>query len=190
MNIEPERMKPHPDGWMAGPGRAPIFTPASFPSAAAKTEFDKRLRLLDESLFKSGFFTVVNNLVQGGRHLATISLREFAVWGLHVEFEDMPLELVAMAKTNPESAQAVTPEPQAAPLVSETVEQRCARYLAMFETEEKREKRGALQRVADSEGVDRSNMRKDIDKAQAARDKQKRAGEWASQLVQDGKRKG
>ena len=84
--------------------------------------------------------------------------------------------------------QATTPSP--APVVAETVEQRRARYLAMFETEEKREKRGALQRVADSEGVDRSNMRKDIDKARAARDEQKRAGRWTSQLVQDGKRMG
>jgi hypothetical protein len=74
-------------------------------------------------------------------------------------------------------------------MVKETTEQRRARWLAMLEAEEKREKRGALQRVANSEGVDRSNMRKDIDKALAARDKQKRAGAWNSQLVQDGKRK-
>ena len=85
--------------------------------------------------------------------------------------------------------QAVTPSP--APVARETVEQRCARYLALFEAEERREKRGALQRVADSEKVDRSNMRKDINKARAERDAQKRAGGgWASQLVQDGKRTG
>lgn len=91
-------------------------------------------------------------------------------------------------------APVVPIEPQAAPVmaesVSETTQQRCARYLAMFETEEKRDKRGALQRVADSEGVDRSNMRKDIDKARAARVKQNRDGFYVSQLVQDGKRKG
>lgn len=72
----------------------------------------------------------------------------------------------------------------------ETVEQRRTRYLALFETEQKRDKRGALQRVADSEGVDRSNLKKDIDRARAARDTEKRAGIWASQLVTDGKRKG
>ena len=83
----------------------------------------------------------------------------------------------------------ITPSP--APVASETVEQRRARYLALFEAEERREKRGALQRVADSEKVDRSNMSKDIDKARAARDAQKRAGGgWGSQLVQDGKRMG
>ena len=77
-----------------------------------------------------------------------------------------------------------------APVAAETVAQRRTRWLAMFEAEEKRDKRGALQRVADSEGVDRSNMRKDIDKARAIRTEQSRAGFFVSQLVQDGKRKG
>lgn len=76
-----------------------------------------------------------------------------------------------------------------APVAKETPDERRARWLAMFEAQEKREKRGALQRLADSEGVDRSNMKKDIDKARAVRDTHIRAGGWASQLVQDGKRK-
>ena len=58
----------------------------------------------------------------------------------------------------------------------------------MFEKEERREKRGALQRLADREGVDRSNMSKDIAKAREERDTQRRAGTWAAQLVQNGKR--
>ena len=87
------------------------------------------------------------------------------------------------------SPTAVTEPP--APVVAETVAQRRARYFALFEAEEKREKRGALQRVADSEEVDRSNMSKDIKKARDGRDAQKRAGGgWTSQLVQDGKRTG
>lgn len=87
----------------------------------------------------------------------------------------------------------VKPEPQdatPAPVAVETPQERRARWLDMFEAEEKREKRGALQRLANSEGVDRSNMGKDIAKARAERDTQRRAGGWASQLVQDGKRKG
>lgn len=70
----------------------------------------------------------------------------------------------------------------------ETPEQRRARWLAMFEAEEKRMKRGALQRLANSEGVDRSNMGKDIAKAREERDTQRRAGMWTVQRVQDGKR--
>lgn len=100
------------------------------------------------------------------------------------EIEKMPLlELIG------EVAPALNTA-TAAPVVTETVAQRRARYLAMFETEQKQDTRGALQRVANSEGVDRSNMRKDIDKARAARDEQKRAGVWISRLVQDGKRTG
>ena len=82
--------------------------------------------------------------------------------------------------------QTATPSP--APVAKEKPEQRRARWLDSFEAEEKREKRGALQRVADREGVDRSNMSKDIKKARAARNEQNRASAWTSQLVQDGKR--
>lgn len=86
----------------------------------------------------------------------------------------------------PEDApQAATP----APVANETPAERRARWLDMFEAEEKLVKRGALQRLAKREGVDRSNMGKDIAKARAERADQKRAGVWASQLVQDGKRK-
>ena len=80
-------------------------------------------------------------------------------------------------------------EPQTAPEVKEKPQDRRARWLVMFEAEEKRGKRGALTRLAKSEGVDRSNMGKDIDKARAERDTQRRAGGWTAKQVQDGKRK-
>lgn len=101
----------------------------------------------------------------------------------HIRFQKPDIERVAEIINKQKTAPAQTPP-------VETVEQRRTRYLALFEAEEIRDKRGALQRVADSEGVDRSNLKKDIDKARAARDSEKRAGSWASQLVTDGKRKG
>jgi hypothetical protein len=72
----------------------------------------------------------------------------------------------------------------------ETVEQRRTRYLALLEDEEKHGKRGALTRVAVHEGVDRSNMSKDIKKARTARTSNTRAGTMFGPLVQvrDGKR--
>lgn len=98
-------------------------------------------------------------------------------------------------------APTATPDPvpatQAAPLVNyepvkvESVEQRRARYLALLEAEERHGKYGALKRIAEREGVDRSNMSKDIDKARGARTTQSRAGNgWATQLVRDGKHTG
>lgn len=119
LNINPDNMKHHPQAWMAGPGSGPIFTDASFLSKAVQSDFDKRLRLLGASLFSSGYFTAVNNLVVGGRHLATLNLQEFAAWALHVEWEAMPPELVAMAETMPvvpTEPQATTPSP--APVVA------------------------------------------------------------------------
>lgn len=84
-----------------------------------------------------------------------------------------------------------TPAPVVVAGASESVTQRRARYLALLEAEEKHGKRGALTRVANSEGVDRANMKKDIDKARDARTAQTRAGAaWPSQLVKDGKRTG
>lgn len=89
------------------------------------------------------------------------------------------------AKQAEPQQETVTPEPMQE--ATETPAERRTRWLAMFEEEEKRGKRGALQRLADKEGVDRSNMSKAIDKARAERGEQKRAGLW-SQLVKDGKR--
>ena len=116
LNINPDNIKHSPQGWMAGPGSGPVFLAVSFPSMDVQLEFDKRVRLLGASLFKSPHFTAVNNLVRGGRHLATVNLREFAAWALHVEFDDMPPELVAMAATAT-TVLVVMPAQTAAPLV-------------------------------------------------------------------------
>ena len=76
----------------------------------------------------------------------------------------------------------------ASPASVETIEQRRARYLELFEAEEKRGKRGALARLEKSLGVNHSNIRNDINKARAARDELRRAGAINAQLVQAGKR--
>lgn len=109
--------------------------------------------------------------------------------GSVVSVQDVQQYLETMGSTIRVTRGAEQPQAAApAPVVAETPQERRARWLAMFEEEEARAPRGALQRLADREGVDRSNMSKDIDKARAARDEKRRAGGWASQLVQDGKR--
>ena len=102
-----------------------------------------------------------------------------------LKFKRESVERVAEIINKAAQPQAATP----APVANETPAERRARWLDMFEAEEKLVKRGALQRLAKREGVDRSNMGKDIAKARAERADQKRAGVWASQLVQGGKRK-
>ena len=86
------------------------------------------------------------------------------------------------------SAQAQGGGASGTPLMREAPAARRARWLEMLEAEERVKKRGALTRLANSEGVDRSNMGKDIAKARAERQTQRRDGGWGSQLVQDGKR--
>ena len=101
---------------------------------------------------------------------------------------------VNMVSTTVNRLSPAEPTPVAPPLneapvlpAKETPSERRARWLAMFEEEERREKRGALQRLADREGVDRANMSKDLAKARKERDTQRRGGVY-SQLVRDGKR--
>ena len=93
-----------------------------------------------------------------------------------------------VAAQSPATPAPAPAEPAPVLPTKETPSERRVRWLAMFEKEERREKRGALQRLADREGVDRSNMSKDIAKAREERDTQRRAGTWAAQLVQNGKR--
>ena len=113
LRINPEDMRHHPDAWMGGPG-APIFTNAGFSSAEIFKEFEKRRRLLESSVFTSGFFPTVRGLVMGARWKTTIRLDEFATWLSHVGLEMQP-ELCALPSP---VLQASTP--QAAP-ASETV---------------------------------------------------------------------
>ena len=77
-----------------------------------------------------------------------------------------------------------------ATVAKETPIERRVRWLEMLEAEKKLGERGALQRLAHREGIDRSNMGKAIKRAKNERDTQTRAGGWFSQLVQDGKRQG
>ena len=175
LNINPENMKHRPQGWMTGPGSGPIFADGSFPGKTAQVEFNKRLRLLSASLHTSAFFTAVNNLVVSGRHLATINLREFALWGLHVEFDDMPPELVAMAETKPEPVHVVT---------TETKEQRQDRRLkACIDAGLPMDTRAALLRlpdgvgdVADRESVTRQAFSADVKDALNRRESAIREG--------------
>ena len=89
---------------------------------------------------------------------------------------------VVMAQTE---APVVT---ESAPVAKETPAERRARRLAMFESEKKREPRGALQRLANREGVDRSNLGKEIKKAKAEQREQTQSGLWPLHRVVDGKR--
>ena len=91
------------------------------------------------------------------------------------------LELLQAQRTSTAvlSPAAHTPE--------ETPPQRRARWLAEWEAEAKIQERGAYARLAARYGVDPSNMRNSILKAQEERNAQVREGAMFSQLVRSGK---
>lgn len=113
---------------------------------------------------------------------------ELARAARYVEAGGNVSELIDAPEPQDETPAPVVDSASRAPIVKESAAERRARWLGMFEAEEKRGTRGALQRLADAEGVDRSNMGKGIAKARDERDNQRRAGKWTSQLVQNGKR--
>lgn len=96
------------------------------------------------------------------------------------------------AESSSETAQPKVTTHSPAPVLAETTEQRRARWLDWYGKGE----RGAVQRVHERERelnpkADRSFIGKQIEIAKSERAKVTRAGGgWASQLVQDGKRKG
>lgn len=106
LGLNPESMRRHPQAWMAEPSAGPIFTNSSFPNREAETEFKKRQRLLEASVFTSGFFPTVRGLVMGARWKATIRLNEFATWMAHIGL-DMPPELYTLHE--PASKPQATP---------------------------------------------------------------------------------
>ena len=182
LGLEPDRLKPHPQQWMAGAGAGRIFEDRNFPNLEIKERFGKALRLAENAVsYMDGPIYPQGIAHPGNKQEKDVLLSEVVAFFVACDWADIPELLQSIAQP-------------AAPVVeapaSETAEKRRARWLAMFESEEKVCKRGALQRVADSEGVDRSNMSKDIEKARAIRTEQSRAGLFVSQLVRDGKRKG
>lgn len=82
------------------------------------------------------------------------------------------------------------PRPSAGPI--ETPEERRARWLDMFEEKGGADKRGALAELSRELNVDRSNLKKDLNKAEEHREEKRREGAFGvatSQLVRNGKRR-
>lgn len=124
--------------------------------------------------------------------LTAWSLTKLADFGQQIFTRDVLARWVQMTRASTQY-EFIKPAPQAstettAPMV-ETPKERRARLLEQLEILEKRQKRGALQRLADMENIDRSNLGKQIRTARKERDEQARAGNWATQFVSAGKRR-
>ena len=105
LNIDPDSLKPHPQGWMAGPGNGPIFVSESFPSSDVEGTFEKRRRILRSNRWDREIFTLP---MQPHSCLAPdeVLLSEFAAFGASISWGDMPPELAAIAKPPPAPTEA------------------------------------------------------------------------------------
>lgn len=117
LNIDPDSMKPHPQAWMAGPDSGPLFTSDSFPSNDVQVKFEKRLRLLRANRYDRAIFTLPMSQHSGLRPNDVI-LSEFAAWGLAIGWNDMPPELVSIAKPVSLPAPAHPQSVQSSPVIS------------------------------------------------------------------------
>lgn len=97
LNIDPDSMKGHSQAWMAGPDSEPLFTSDSFPSTDVQVKFAKRFRLLRANRYNRAVFTQ-SIAKHSGLDPDEVLLSEFAAWGLSIAWNDMPPELVAIAK--------------------------------------------------------------------------------------------
>lgn len=97
----------------------------------ANPKLEKRIRQLNDNLSDRAFFRP-GLLSMTSRMLHGVRLPEFAAWALHVGFDDMPPELVAMAQAP--ASQADVPEPAVAELESNSSPTSNERYWASAAT--------------------------------------------------------
>lgn len=170
--------------------KASVFT-----NAGTALEYETRLRLLVSNRKNSNHFTLPVRMTP--ERVSRVLLPEFAAWALHLGFQTMPPELIALASKEPPAPAQRAAEPALADTSGdsrkvETIEHRRARYLEWHSEELRINKRGALQRVFERERLqnptaDRSAIGKDIAKARDMK-RQPTAGTMFGQLVKDGKR--
>jgi hypothetical protein len=96
LNINPDVMKSHPQGWMTG-SNEPIFASASFPDDATATEFKKRCRMLAANLTNSQYFQFPH-IQHKPTENTEVKLSAFSAWCKSVQLS-MPDELSSISNT-------------------------------------------------------------------------------------------
>lgn len=194
-NFDPLKIQFLKHAWMGHTSDYPHidFRESGF-SAEQESTYKKRYMLLRDA-YRRPPFSCKTALT--AEHMNQVEAEAFLEWtNIQPLFGAMPFEMqrqpkraahIDISPVTSGSAKAAA-QTLGKEVLTETPAERRAKLLAMFEAEEQREKRGALQRLADREGSDRSNLGKLIAKAKVERDEKAREGGWTSQLVQNGKR--
>ena len=117
LDIDPRSLQPLRDGWMAGPGRGPVFEPRSFPSEAKREGFDNALSFAERAAKVAGPIGM-------NKRTAQVSLAEVVAFFVSCEWPDIPAPLLALVSAAAEiTAPPVVPVPAAvepAPVSKET----------------------------------------------------------------------
>ena len=97
LDIEPRSLEPSANGWMAGPGRGPFFTPRSFPSEAKRADFDSALSFAERAANAAGPIYLPTGLAVGmNKRTAQVSLAEVVAYFIGCDWPDIPAPLLAL----------------------------------------------------------------------------------------------
>lgn len=130
LDIEPHKLEYSRNGWMAGPGNGPIFERESFPTDAAKEEFERRLRILVPNISGPNFSPGTLSLENGAYH--GVTLKEFAYWATRKLQWEIPMELRTLADEEQRRRDAEEAQVLAAEAAAEDVEWEDREFQAAF----------------------------------------------------------
>ena len=100
LDIDPRSLQPLRDGWMAGPGRGPVFEPRSFPSEAKREGFDNALSFAERAAKVAGPIYLRTGLAVGmNKRTAQVSLADVVAFFVSCEWPDIPAPLLALVPT-------------------------------------------------------------------------------------------
>lgn len=117
LDIDPRSLQPLRDGWMAGPGRGPLFEPRSFPSEAKREGFDSALSFAERAAKVAGPIYLRTGLAVGmNKRTAQVSLAEVVAYFVGCDWPDIPAPLLALVPAVTEPTAQAEPSTVPAPV--------------------------------------------------------------------------
>jgi hypothetical protein len=96
--LDPDKLRPPPHAWMAGPGAGPVFESKSFSSPDNKTRFEKALRLAESAVsYMDGPIYPKGQPHPGNNKEKDVLLSEVAAYFRSIEWVDIPAALQSIA---------------------------------------------------------------------------------------------
>lgn len=113
VGMDPDRLKRHPQRWMAGPGGGPMFENRSFASAEAKDRLEKAMRLAETAVsYMDGPIFPKGKPVPGHKLEKDVSLAEVVAFFRSCEWPDIPPEIASINRSQQTSSGTTCTEQQ------------------------------------------------------------------------------